>query len=201
MSSRIDIIGQNGNDGLHYLEETTGLLSSLELQYLVDQGVIEGVRDGAINAASIDLHLGSEFLHEANPGDHASGVVNLAKREKPAMYKETGYTHLLPGDFCLASTKEIFHLPDDISGMFILKSSMARAGLEHSQAGWADAGWHGSALTLELSNLLRNHTLQLEEGMAIGQIILFRHTPVPTEFSYATKGRYNNDKGVSQIKS
>jgi dCTP deaminase len=198
--SRIDIIGQNGNNGDHYMEMTTGLLSSLELQYLVDQGVIEGVQSGAINAASIDLHLGGEFLHESDPGDHASGVVNLAKREKPAMYKETGYTHLLPGDFCLASTREIFHLPDDISGMFILKSSMARAGLEHSQAGWADAGWHGSALTLELSNLLRNHTLQLEEGMAIGQIILFRHSKVPKAFSYSTKGRYNNDKSVSQIK-
>lgn len=199
MVSRIDIIGQNGNDGLHYLEETTGLLSSLELQHLVDQGVIEGVQEGCINAASIDLHLGADFLHESD-NDHYVKVVNLAKREKPMMYKETGYTHLLPGDFCLASTQEIFHLPDDISGMFILKSSMARAGLEHSQAGWADAGWHGSALTLELSNLLRHHTLRLEAGMAIGQIILFRHSRVPKSFSYSTKGRYNGDRGVSEIK-
>jgi deoxycytidine triphosphate deaminase len=84
--------------------------------------------------------------------------------------------------------------------MFILKSSLARSGLEHSQAGWADAGWHDSALTLELSNLLSNHTLHLEAGMAIGQMIFFRHTKVPEEFLYSTKGRYNGDRTVQEIK-
>jgi len=196
--SRMDIIARNGNDGLHYLEETMGLLSATELQQLVEQGVIEGVADGAINAASIDLHLGDKFLIEDSRV--CGGYVDLARRDRPEMCDETGEVFLDPGQFCLASTKEIFHLPNDISGMFILKSSMARAGLEHSQAGWADAGWHGSALTLELSNLLQHHTLRLEASMAIGQIILFRHTPVPTEFSYATKGRYNGDRGISEIK-
>jgi dCTP deaminase len=198
--SRIDVIGQNGNDGLHYLEETMGLLSATELAHLVEQGVIEGVADGAINAASIDLHLGDEFLMEADYDSNFS-LVDLSVRGKPRMDRWVGAAHIEPGAFCLASTKEIFHLPDNISGMFILKSSMARAGLEHSQAGWADAGWHGSALTLELSNLLRNHTLRIKSGMAIGQIILFRHTPVPKEFSYATKGRYNGDTSVSEIKA
>ncbi len=199
--SRIDIIARNGNDGLHYLEETMGLLSATELQQLVEQGVIEGVEEGCINAASIDLHLGDFFLSEQNGSEWGEPpTINLAKRDKPEMYRQSDFIELPPGAFCLASTKEIFHLPDDISGMFILKSGMARAGLEHSQAGWADAGWHGSALTLELSNLLQHHTLRIEAGMAIGQIILFRHAPVPKEFSYATKGRYNGDRSVSEIK-
>jgi len=174
------------------------LLSSNELIELVEAGVIEGVTGDAINAASIDLHLGEEFLFEYNPGRET--IIDLAKREKPCMGSCKGEFYMQPGDFCLASTREIFHLPDDISGMFILKSSMARAGLEHSQAGWCDAGWHGSALTLELSNLLRHHTLSLESGMAIGQIILFRHTPVPSSHSYSTKGRYNGDRSVTGIK-
>lgn len=176
------------------------LLSSLELLDLVEQGVIEGVDPESINAASIDLHLGDEFLLES---EFATGslIVDLSKRERPVMHKARDSIKLHPGDFCLASTKEIFNLPDDISGMFILKSSMARAGLEHSQAGWADAGWHGSSLTLELTNLLKHHSLILRSGMAVGQIVLFRHTPVPKAFSYSTKGRYNGDVGVQGIKA
>ncbi len=177
------------------------LLSSNELIELIEAGVIEGVAGDAINAASIDLHLGNDFLLESPVHEFAEErLVDLSKREKPRMLEVSGELLLAPRAFCLASTREIFHLPDDISGMFILKSSMARAGLEHSQAGWCDAGWHGSALTLELSNLLRYHTLLLKAGMAIGQIILFRHEPVPSSHSYATKGRYNNDRTVSGIK-
>ena len=178
-----------------------GLLSSLELLELVENGVIEGVEEGAINAASIDLHLGKEFLFERDVTFGGEPIeLELAKREQPKMMSIFNSITLQPGEFCLASTKEIFHLPDDISGMFILKSSMARAGLEHSQAGWADAGWHGSALTLELTNLLKYHSLILREGMAVGQIVLFRHTSVPKEFSYSTKGRYNGDKSVQGMK-
>ena len=176
------------------------LLSAPELIELVKAGVIEGVSGDAINAASIDLHLGNMVLREKDNAWMQTVPVNLAKREKPEMVSSYDKIMLYPKTFCLASTREIFHLPNDISGMFILKSSLARAGLEHSQAGWADAGWHGSALTLELSNLLSRHSLILEAGMAIGQIILFRHTKVDSEHSYATKGRYNGDRIVSEMK-
>jgi dCTP deaminase len=179
------------------------LLSALELKELVEAGVIEGVREGAINAASIDLHLGCEFLKEGKPrpdDNYDLQFVDLSKRESPLMVSRMNDVFLRPREFCLASTVEIFNLPDDVSGMFILKSSMARAGLEHSQAGLADAGWNGSVLTLELTNLLRHHTLILKAGMPIGQIVLFRHTSVPPEFSYRNRGRYNGDRTVSGIK-
>ncbi len=177
------------------------LLSSNELIDLVEAGVIEGVSGDAINAASIDLHLGDEFLIEAPMHEFdEERMVDLSTRQHPAMLGTSGQVLLGPGGFCLASTREMFHLPDDISGMFILKSSLARAGLEHSQAGWCDAGWHGSVLTLELSNLLKFHILKLVSGMPIGQIILFRHTPVPAWASYSQRGRYNNDRTVSGSK-
>jgi dCTP deaminase len=176
------------------------LLSTNELIDLVEAGVIRGVSGDAINAASIDLHLGDDFLAESPQSSWGETVLDLSKRDQPNMIKHKKVIVLAPGDFCLASTRETFYLPDYISGMFILKSSMARAGLEHSQAGWCDAGWHGSALTLELSNLLSYHSLKLTAGMSIGQIVLFRHTPVPASHSYASKGRYNGDKTVSGIK-
>jgi deoxycytidine triphosphate deaminase len=77
---------------------------------------------------------------------------------------------------------------------------MARIGLEHLNAGWCDAGWHGSVLTLELLNVTRHHRIKLESGTRIGQIVFFRHLEVPKDHSYATKGRYNKDTSVSQVK-
>ena len=178
------------------------LLSTTELQSLIEDGVIQGVQDGAVNAASIDLHLAPRMLTEAytHPNDTNRALLDLSKREGPAMLPHSGTVILKPGDFCLGSSTEVFNLPNDISGMFLLKSSLARAGLVHSQAGWCDAGWHGSSLTLELRNNLKRHGMLLTAGMAIGQIVLFRHTPVPKEFSYATKGRYNGDRAVKGIK-
>ena len=100
---------------------------------------------------------------------------------------------LEPNQFILAQTVEMFNLPLDISAEYKLKSSMARIGLEHLNAGWADAGWHGSVLTLELKNISQCQRIRIRPGDAIGQIVFFRHKPVPYEKSYAARGRYNKD--------
>jgi dCTP deaminase len=176
------------------------LLSYNELVDLVDRGVITGVKDGAINASSIDIHLGSKILVEANRRQ----IVTYAKREPLAMYEidmiAKGGWDISPGGFLLASSVEMFNLPEDISCEYKLKSSMARIGLEHMNAGWCDAGWHGSVLTLELKNMTQFHTIRLTAGDAIGQMIFFRHAKVPADRSYAARGRYNGDAGVSMIK-
>ena len=103
---------------------------------------------------------------------------------------------LQPGDFVLAETLEMFHLPEDVAALFVLKSSMARAGLEHSQAGFADPHWHGSVLTLELKNITAHHTLLLKPGMRIGQMVFFRVAPVPESKGYGVKGAYNRAGSV-----
>jgi dCTP deaminase len=175
------------------------LLSHNELVQLVKDGVIEGVQPGAINAASIDIHLGRTILFEPeSPGT----VIDYTKRETLDWNRSVGDGHwdMYPGDFLLAQSVEVFHLPNNISAEYKLKSSMARIGLEHMNAGWCDAGWNGSVLTLELKNMLRWHTIRIRPGDAIGQMIFFRHEPVGDEASYATRGRYNNDTSVSGIK-
>ena len=78
---------------------------------------------------------------------------------------------------------------------------MARIGLEHMNAGWCDAGWNGSVLTLELKNMTKHHAIRIRPGDPIGQMVFFKHEPVPTEASYASKGRYNGDSSVSGIKA
>lgn len=107
---------------------------------------------------------------------------------------------LRPGDFILAQSAQVFNLPDHISAEYKLKSSMARIGLEHMNAGWCDAGWHGSVLTLEFKNMTHYHDIVLSLGDPIGQVIFFRHTPVSSEASYRNRGRYNNDRQTTGIK-
>ena len=107
---------------------------------------------------------------------------------------------LLPGDFILAASVEIFNLPNNISAEYKLKSSMARIGLEHLNAGWCDAGWNRSCLTLELKNMTRHHSIELNYKDPIGQIVFFKHTPVPNDKSYAVRGRYNGDTSVQGVK-
>lgn len=159
---------------------------------LVKRGVIEGVEPERINAASIDVTLGQYVWSESPRG----GVVFLADKQTPSMDRHDLMErpfHIRPGEFVLAQTQERFNLPDDISAEFRLKSSGARAGLDQALAVWCDAGWHDSVLTLELRNNLQHHTLVLQYGMPIGQMIFWRGETVPDYASYKIRGQYNGD--------
>jgi len=178
------------------------LISHNRLVELMHGGIITKGKEEAINAASTDIHLGPIILREM---PHTTGpvIVDYRQREPietmPVDITDGEYI-LKPGEFVLAHSVEVFHLPNNISAEYKLKSSMARIGLEHLNAGWCDAGWHGSVLTLELKNISNYHAIKLRAGDAIGQMVFFQHSPVPQHRSYAARGRYNNDKSVSTIK-
>lgn len=175
------------------------LLSYTEICELIEQGVVEGAEYESVNSASLDIHLGSRFKIEAQPLEMAT--ISLRNKEPLKMFNANFPYILEPGEFILTESREIFHLPNNISAEYKLKSSMARIGLEHLNAGWCDAGWHGSVLTLELKNMTQWHNIRLNEDDAIGQLVFFKHTPVPEDKSYAARGRYNNDKTVTGAKS
>lgn len=195
------------------------LMSYNGLMELVEQGVIAGVTAEAVNAASIDLTLGDTFLVEdgaahpdqkglwgasaKNPGAPFP-VVSLRERTPPRMRKVVLFEDeplvLLPGQFVLAQSQQTFRLPDNISADYKLKSSMARTGLEHLKAGWCDAGWHGSVLTLEFKNMLQHHAIEIRTGDPAGQMIFMKHERVPPSASYSRRGRYNGDQSVSGAK-
>lgn len=189
------------------------MLSYNELCELVEAGVIENVQPGAINAASIDIHLGPKVLVEVNPiedrhpmsvfAEVPDGLVVSYRDRKPLRMEtvdisERGFT-LHRNEFILAQSIEVFNLPNNISAQYCLKSSMARIGLEHLNAGHCDAGWHGSVLTLELKNITRYHAIHLQAGDPIGQMVFWRHAEVPAERSYAARGRYNGRGSVDGI--
>ena len=145
-----------------------------------------------VNPASIDVLLGDRIM------------IEVAESPELQIHGISGHTAedpywLQPGEFCLAETREIFNLPDMLMGLFFLKSSRAREGLEHSHAGLLDPGWYGSRLTLELSNVRRMHALPLWPGMKIGQVAFFKMEAIPNK-SYAVSGRYCNDLTVTASK-
>ncbi|MET2951316.1 dCTP deaminase [Vibrio owensii] len=176
------------------------ILAFNQLQQLIDDGVIDALPEN-VNAASIDIRIGDEIMMEDTVRPDQV-IIDLDKKQSPNLKKvkigEEGIV-IPPGAFFLATSIETFDLPDTISAEFKLRSSVARSGLQHMLAGWCDAGWHGSQLTMEFKNELRNHSMLIKPGMRIGQMVFFEHESAK-EGSYAIKGRYNNQIGVQESK-
>lgn len=163
-------------------------------------------RDGSpipvelLNASSIDIRLGRTVLIEQTSGR----VIDYRNRDALSMQRmeidPVDGLVIQPGQFLLTESEEVFRLPNYISAEYKLKSSMARVGLEHLTAGWADAGWSNSVLTLELKNMTQHHPIRIRPGDTIGQMTFFEHEEVPQDRSYSTRGRYNGDASVSGAK-
>lgn len=170
------------------------LLASPRLHEMIDAGIITASHDN-VNSASIDICLGDTIMVEDLFND--GGPIDIAAKQSPSFVEiklgPDGYI-VRPGQCFLAHSVEFFNLPNTISGQFILRSSVGRCFLEHMQAGWADAGWHGAQLTLEFKNNLEYHDLLIRPGMRIGQMIFFEHDDAG-EDTYASKGNYNGQKG------
>jgi len=144
-----------------------------------------------VNPASLDVTLGTNLYVETEEGGLLPLEISEHTRENPFL--------LRPNEFILAETAETFNIPDFISAQFVLKSSLARAGLEHLLAGYIDPGFNGSVLTLEFKNAKQFSSFPLWPGMRCGQIIFTEMAEAPL-VSYRHKGRYNNDAKVSRSK-
>lgn len=179
------------------------IMSYNELRSQVQNIMVMPVPDDHVNAASIDVTLGPSLWVESLAPGEGLGVV-LRERQGMSMAELTltpGQVFwLMPGQFVLAATAETFNLPLDVSAEFRLKSSVARMGLSHALAVWADPGWHGSVLTLELHNITQQHAIGLQMGDRVGQMIFHKHAPVPLSASYAKRGAYNNDLAAQPAK-
>lgn len=173
------------------------LLAGPELIQLINDGVIDALPEN-INASSIDVRLGRHIKVERTRGMGYGQEVDIAAKEDLSWTDveigDHGYV-VKPGQFLLAHTVEVFSMPDDISAEFKLRSSVARVGLEHMNAGWVDSGFSGD-LTLEFKNMTQAHGLVIRPGMRLGQITFHRHAPAG-EYSYSVKGRYNSQRGAT----
>ena len=143
------------------------ILSDWQIRNRCEAGMVSPFDPALLNPASLDVRLGDSLLIES--------------AESPEMvpypfdqHSEDNPYEMVPGQFVLAPTMEMFNMPDDIAGEFRLKSSRAREGFDQALAGWLDPGWHGSVLTMELRNNRQLWRRPLWPGMRIGQIVFHR---------------------------
>ena len=94
------------------------ILPDHQIHAFCEEGMVTPFEPSLINPASLDVRLGGALLIESAQG--------------PAMvrYPLEGHTEgrpylLQPGQFVLAQTVEVFHLPPTVAAQFMLKSSRA----------------------------------------------------------------------------
>lgn len=175
------------------------LIGGNKLNEIIEKGYLDALPEN-VNAASIDIRIGDKILVEAIPEmEGVSGVVDLDAKESTTFTEITigpdGYL-VPPGQFFLAHSVETFNLPDTLSSQFILRSSVARNGLNHLMAGWADAGFNNAQLTFEFHNVTQYHQLLIKPGMRVGQMVCYEHDDAG-EKSYAKIGNYNGQKDAT----
>ncbi|MGW9477193.1 dCTP deaminase [Saccharomonospora azurea] len=151
-----------------------------------------------VQPSSVDVRL-DRFFRVFDNSKYTHIDPKLRQDELTSMVEKDGDDDpfvLHPGEFVLASTFELFTLPDDLAGRLEGKSSLGRLGLlTHSTAGFIDPGFSGH-ITLELSNVA-NLPITLWPGMKIGQLCLFQLTS-PAEYPYGSAevgSRYQGQRG------
>lgn len=148
------------------------ILSDRDIQKSLDEGriVIDPLFPNSIQPASVDLHLGKDFLVFAN---HRHECIDLSKPMDDLVKDVSIDTDrpfvLHPGEFALGMTYEIIGVADDMVGRLEGKSSLGRVGIiVHATAGYIDPG-NKLKITLELHNIL-NLPVKLYYKMPIAQI-------------------------------
>lgn len=168
------------------------ILNDVELRERCQDGMLDPYEPGLVQPASVDLRLGDQWRVFTNQKTVAVDLANADSYRDLTEAVVTDKFVLHPGEFVLAGTREIVHMPDDVAGRVDGKSSLGRLGLiVHATAGFFDPGFHGRA-TLEMTNLLRVPII-LYAGRPICQMTFYRMTGA-AEHPYA--GRYQGDRGV-----
>ena len=156
------------------------ILSDKDIKKAIRDGVIEvdPLFPDSLQPASVDLHLGAEFLVFKNSGHVA---IDLKKPIDDMMESVTISEKkpfiLHPGEFALGKVYETTGVSNAMVGRLEGKSSLGRVGLIiHATAGYLDPGNH-LKMTLELHNIA-NLPIILYYKMPIAQMSF---TPLSSE--------------------
>jgi dCTP deaminase len=181
------------------------LLSDRDIRAEIAKGrvVLTPYDESMVQPSSVDVRLDRYFrVFENHRYPHIDPSVE--QPDLTRLVEPTGGEPFIlhPGEFVLASTYEVVHLPDDVAGRLEGKSSLGRLGLlTHSTAGFVDPGFDGH-VTLELSNVA-TLPIKLWPGMKIGQLCLFRlSSPAEHPYGSAVYGsRYQGQRGPTPSRS
>lgn len=161
------------------------ILSDHTLTGLAMGGLVQPFIQENVQGSSIDLTLGDTIKVETPASSGGKWIETSVK---------DAYD-LAPGEFILAHTEETITIPQGCAAMVLLRSSAARAGYEHSLAGWCDPCFKGQ-LTLELRNNCRFHHLPVQAGMRLCQLIVHK-LDAQAVVHYGIRGNYQGQTGVT----
>lgn len=122
-----------------------------------------------IGFSEVDVRLDSRFWIEKQEN---SAIRTDAPDESIFTTIDVDCYKLKPNEFVKAQIMETFEMPDNVMGIFTLRSSNAQQGLDQSTSFLIKPKWRGK-LILELKNQLQHHPMKLIYGSKIGQISFF----------------------------
>lgn len=167
---------------IHYIYNPM-ILSDRDIQKALKSGRIsvDPLFPNSIQPASIDLHLGADFLvfktdkhvciDPREPIDDMMEAVAIDDKRQFILH---------PGQFALGMTYEVVGVADDMVGRLEGKSSLGRIGIIiHATAGYLDPG-NKLKMTLELSNI-SSLPVKLYYKMPIAQMSF---TPLSSKADY-----------------
>jgi len=173
------------------------ILSDRDITKALKKGriTVEPMFPNSLQPASIDLHLGADFLVfktadyiAIDPREKLDDMMEKVKinANKPFI--------IHPGQFALGMTYEVIGVANDIVGRLEGKSSLGRIGLIiHATAGYLDPG-NRLKMTLELHNVA-NLPIKLYYKMPIAQMS-FTPLSSPAEHEYGKNqlnSKYSGD--------
>ncbi len=149
--------------------------------------VITPLEISQIGAASIDLHLGNEFIVFRRASITSMDIIevpdNMHEYQEKVRISNSEQFILHPGQLILGATQEYVALPENITATICGRSTWGRTGLIIATATQIAPSFKG-CVTLELVNE-GEIPLVLYPGLRVAQLILYR-----TEGEYSVKSRY-----------
>jgi dCTP deaminase len=153
------------------------------------------LRADAIQAASLDVHLGHRFvvarrsrLRGVRLGDPEDELLLATVGREEIFVPSGGFFLIHPGDLILGATLEFIALPADLMAFVEGRSSLGRKGLIVATATQVAPGFHG-VIVLEMANA-GTVPLEVHPEMAIAQLVLqAMNVPVPKDLMY--HGQYH----------
>lgn len=175
------------------------ILSDRDIKKSLRSGkiIIEPLFPNALQPASVDLHLGADFLifktDEHICIDPAEPLEKTMERVKIGQSRQF---IIHPGQFALGMTYEVVGVSSDMVGRLEGKSSLGRIGLIiHATAGYLDPG-NRLKMTLELHNI-SSLPIKLYYKMPIAQISF---TPLSSKAENPYGGKLLNSKYYGNVK-
>lgn len=155
-----------------------------------------------INPGSVELTLGSEFIHFQETRQTEIDIKERIPEVKDGIPVRTtanpkkGFA-IYPNTLYLATTLEYIKMPDDLQMRVEGKSTIGRYGLVPVTAGMVDPGFEGH-ITLEVFSLNPLPVI-VYPGMCFAQAVFYK-LDKPAEASYASRkhqSSYQGQRGVT----